>query len=244
MKESRVAFYKRWGTHSKPYFEWQSEQISKYVGKRIADIGCGLGNFVEVFSDKELYLGFDPDESVRQEIQRSEYPDNFRLSKKGDICQAETVEEINVNDIDTIICINTLEHIKDDKQALTNMVKAVKKDGHVCLIVPALHCLYGSLDEFDGHYRRYSKKDLLVLTDNLEVEIVLLRYMNMIGSVGWFIKSRIVKEKTYKNTNFNIIVSLLPIISFLEKYIKPIFGLSLVLVLRKRNSLRPFTSVK
>ncbi|MCD4702357.1 MAG: class I SAM-dependent methyltransferase [Candidatus Aegiribacteria sp.] len=233
MKELRVAFYKRWGKHSKPYFKWQAEQISEYTGKRIADIGCGLGNFAELFSDKELYLGFDPDESVRKEIRRLEYPENFRLADTGDICLDETVNEIDVNGIDTVICINTLEHIKDDKQALINMVKAVKKDGHVCLIVPALRCLYGSLDEFDGHYRRYSKKDLLVLTDDLGVDIVLIHYMNMIGSIGWFIKSRIVKEKTYRNTNFNIIVFLLPMISLLEKCIKPLFGLSLVLVLRK-----------
>lgn len=233
MKESRVEFYKRWGNHSKPYFKWQAEQISKYAGKRIADIGCGLGNFVEIFSDKELYLGFDPDELVRKEVESLEYPENFKLAETGDICLDEAVDEIEENGIDTIICINTLEHIEKDKQALTNMVKAVKKNDHICLIVPALHCLYGSLDKFDGHYRRYSKRDLSVLTNGLGVDVVLMHYMNMIGSIGWFIKSRIVKEKSYRNANFSFIVFLLPIISFLEKCIKPLFGLSLVLVLRK-----------
>ena len=49
--ESHLDLYRRWGKLSKPYFKWQFSHFSKYVGQRIGDIGCGLGNFVFLFSE-------------------------------------------------------------------------------------------------------------------------------------------------------------------------------------------------
>ena len=233
MKESRVSFYKRWGEHSRPYFRWQVRLISKYVGNRVADVGCGLGNFAEIYKDKEIYMGFDQDESVREELSKRDKPGNFRLAVSGDICMKESVEELVEARIDTVLCINTLEHIQDDKAAMTNLVNGVQKGGHVCVIVPALPCLYGTLDEYDGHYRRYSKKELVKLTDDLGVSIELLHYMNLIGSIGWFVKGRIAKEKVYSSANFIIIAAIVPITAIIEKWIKPVFGLSMVMVLKK-----------
>ncbi len=207
--------------------------VSDYVGKRVADIGCGLSFFSEIFDHTELYLVFDNDESIKHELKKSAGTGKFTIARTGDICSDEAVQELIDNDIDTIICFNTLEHISDDKTAMANMVRGVREHGHICIIVPALNILYGTLDVFDGHYRRYSKKSLLGLIENLPVRVELLHYMNMIGGIGWFIKSRILKEKSFKTENFKIISTLVPVISSSERRIKPPFGLSLVLVLKK-----------
>ena len=69
------------------------------------------------------------------------------------------------------MCINVLEHIENDKRALFNIVDGIVHSGHICIIVPAFMCLYGSLDALDGHHRRYSKEQLLLMVKDLEASL-------------------------------------------------------------------------
>ena len=104
------------------------------------------------------------------------------------------------------------------------------------MILPAFPCLYGTLDELAGHYRRYDRKEVAGLVGDLEVEIQKYHYFNALGAVGWFVKGRIFKQKFHTDSNFNWMNKLLPMISAVERYLKPRFGISIVLVLKKRSS--------
>ncbi len=93
-EESHLDLYRRWGELSKPYFKWQFSHFSKYVGQRIGDIGCGLGNFVPLFSEKELYFGFEPDKELSMEFERlHKLRKNVKLAVNGNIATSEAVEE-------------------------------------------------------------------------------------------------------------------------------------------------------
>jgi 2-polyprenyl-3-methyl-5-hydroxy-6-metoxy-1,4-benzoquinol methylase len=234
IQESHFDFYKRWGMLAKPYFKWQARQFSTWVGQRIGDVGCGLGNFVEFLREKELYLGFELDKNLAENFKLLHKAENVRLAANGDICTTGAVEEMRASQLDTIICVNVLEHINNDKCALSNMIDGISRNGHICIIVPAFPWLYGSLDELDGHCRRYTKKDLLRLIKDKNVEVIKCYYLNFLGGLGWLIKGRIIREKRHGNENYTIINKLLPLISFVERIIKPPFGLSLVMVLKKK----------
>lgn len=133
------------------------------------------------------------------------------------------------------MCINVLEHIENDKRALFNIVDGIVHSGHICIIVPAFMCLYGSLDALDGHHRRYSKEQLLLMVKDLEVDVVKCHYMNFLGALGWLMKGRVFKEKRQGDENYLIGHLVLPFMSFVERIVKPLFGLSLVMVLKKRS---------
>ena len=205
VEEDRLDFYKRWGRLARPYFRWQIEQFYPFLGRMIADIGCGIGNFAEFFKGRGLtYVGFEPDKELAEEFKRSHAGANIRLALNGDICAFKSAEEIRAAGVDTILCINVLEHIEDDKRALFNIVDGIDRNGHICIIVPAFMSLYGSLDELDGHLRRYSKKQLLLMVKDLEVDVVECYYMNLLGALGWFIKGRVFREKRQGDENYMI----------------------------------------
>ena len=100
-------------------------------------------------------------------------------------------------------------------------------------IVPAFMYLYGSLDTLNGHRRGYSKEQLLLMVKGLKVDVIKCYYMNLLGALGWFIKSRIVRKKRHEDANYLIGHLALPFMSFVERIMKPPFGLSLVMVLKK-----------
>ena len=61
---------------------------------------------------------------------------------------------------DSVVCLNVLEHIADDRAALGAMSEIVVPGGVIVLLVPAFDALYGPIDRNLGHYRRYRRRSL------------------------------------------------------------------------------------
>lgn len=69
---------------------------------------------------------------------------------------------------DIVIMLDVLEHIEDDSAfLLSEVVPRLKPESKVVISVPAHPALFTSHDEFLGHYRRYTKRDLLRVTSAL-----------------------------------------------------------------------------
>ncbi len=52
---------------------------------------------------------------------------------------------------DTLICFNTLEHIKNDQLAIKEMIRILKPGGSFYIIVPYLYRVHGSPDDYHRH---------------------------------------------------------------------------------------------
>jgi hypothetical protein len=81
---------------------------------------------------------------------------------------------------DTIIYIDVLEHIKEDRSELTEAARRLRLGGHVLVLAPAHQWLYTRFDNAVGHYRRYCKKTLAALTPD-DLELVRLIYLDSAG---------------------------------------------------------------
>lgn len=239
MSESHAEFYERWSAMARPYFAWQFAQFKPFIGRRVADIGCGLGSFVEHFlaAGAAAYFGVEPDPELRARFSRQHRDGRVRLTSTADATSPLLSEELRAAGIDTTFSVNVLEHIERDDLALRRMIEGTKKNGHICLLVPAHPFLYGTLDVLDGHYRRYTKaslRELVAKAGGDQVEWVKLHHFNALAVFGWFLKGRVLKEKTQANENYALMNAALPVVSRLEAAVHPPFGLSLVAVLRRK----------
>jgi 2-polyprenyl-3-methyl-5-hydroxy-6-metoxy-1,4-benzoquinol methylase len=230
--ETHLEFYRRWHKLSKPYIRWQFEQFQPYAGRRVADVGCGLGNFTELLADRDFYLGIDLDEELLRELANVHGRANIQTARL-DITKPELEETLRANCVDTVLCVNVIEHVAEDKAAVRNMVSALPGGGHLCVLVPALPFLFGSLDELDGHFRRYTKQTLGKLFDGLPGKVLRLYYFNFIGVPGWFVKGRVLKQKRHTNDNYAVMNALLPVVRPLEKLLPPPLGMSVIAIFRK-----------
>lgn len=98
--------------------------------------------------------------------------------------------------MDTVICLNVLEHIEDDLGALRHLRLLLEDGGRAVILVPSGQGLYNSLDEELGHFRRYSEAQLRerMTAAGFDVETVLC--FNRASRPGWWLNGTILKRRT------------------------------------------------
>ena len=69
---------------------------------------------------------------------------------------------------DLILLADVLEHIKDDKKIVQSLSKNLKNNGFILITVPSYKILFSKKDIILGHYRRYSKTEILNLFRNFK----------------------------------------------------------------------------
>ena len=74
---------------------------------------------------------------------------------------------------------------------------------------------------------------MIALVKDLPVKIIDVYYMNLVGAAGWFIRGKIFKEKTYADHDYGAMNLLIPIVSRIERKIRPPIGVSLIMILQK-----------
>lgn len=202
------------------YNNWLLKQISKYLSGNILEVGVGIGNFTSKLSKygKVTAIDYDP---------------NYKNANFGDIEKGKYFFGGNKK-FDSIVCMNVLEHIKDDKKALSNMFNLLNHGGKLILLVPAHQWAFGPMDAGLGHFRRYSKAGVEKLLHNSQFTIHSSRYLNWLGLIGWFVNARIFKSKILPKGQLGIFDVISRPFLKIEEIIKPPFGLSVLAIGEKK----------
>jgi SAM-dependent methyltransferase len=220
-------------TSANNYRDWMYRRMAPYIGRRVLEVGAGIGNFTSLLLDRDLIVATDKYEKCVDYLQRR-LGDNPKLvSMPLDL--AEPDPSMAKFDLDTIICINVLEHVEDDAAALNYMHSVLVPGGRTIIFVPAFQFLHGTIDTAIGHYRRYTRKTLLPMLINAGFAIENSYYMNVIGMTGWFWNNRIrrIEEENVKQIKvFDKFIA--PWAEALERVLPPPFGLSLIVIGRKK----------
>jgi SAM-dependent methyltransferase len=216
------------------YRNWMYRRIAPYVGQRILEVGSGIGNFTQLLLDRELVVPTDVSElCVRHLCERM--GDGLRVQPKLLDLGHPSDEAWADYRFDTIICMNVLEHVEDDAHALSFMHSALAPGGRAIILVPAFSFLYGTVDSSIGHFRRYTRRDLLPPMRAAGFEIERSFYMNVVGMAGWFWNNRVrrIKEENAAQIGlFDRYVA--PYAERVERLLPPPFGLSLIAIGHKQ----------
>jgi 2-polyprenyl-3-methyl-5-hydroxy-6-metoxy-1,4-benzoquinol methylase len=219
--------------HATRYFEWQFRLAEAQLGRRVLEIGCGLGNFTRHLLDRELVLGVDVEQEciTKRLTTFADYPN--LVSMCLDV-QDQSFLSLRKYEPDSIACLNVLEHVKDHVLALAHMHSVLAPGGKAVLIVPAFESLYGPIDERLGHFRRYSKTSMTQAATEAGFRVQTLRYMNGVGFFGWWVNAHILKKTEQSESQIALFDSfVVPVMSKLEGMIEPFVGQSIFTVLVK-----------
>src|SRR5262249_9324343 len=98
--------------------------------------------------------------------------------------------------MDSVICLNVLEHVEDDMQGLRNILSVLKPGGRAIILVPHGQEIYGTLDIALGHYRRYSHAELQQKMEQAGFRVQQILDFNRISRPPWYVSGRILKRST------------------------------------------------
>lgn len=168
-------------------------EFSEPLRGNVLEVGAGIGQFTEALSKKP---GVTRLTSIEPHA-----PFYDQLIKKfpGQSIIHGTIDDLKSDDDwNAIVNINVLEHIQDDERELKNYrARLLKKNGVLCLFVPARPELYSQLDRDFGHFRRYTRPELRQKLERAGFEIVRLRYYNIVGYLAWWLMFRVLKKRHF-----------------------------------------------
>lgn len=157
-----------------------SNYIRRFVGKNVLEVGAGIGSntrFLDTGGNGR-WVCLEPDAELLARL-----ADKLRKTPRPQpydtVCG--TLATLDVREyFDTIIYIDVLEHIEDDRAELERAAAHLHPGGHLIVISPAHQWLFTPFDEAIGHYRRYNRPALLAIAPKaLDVERI--KYLDSIG---------------------------------------------------------------
>lgn len=122
----------------------------------ILDIGCGSGYLLNLLSRQKNFECYGIEPNKRMEKILSQINPSIRIYSMW----AEEMDTLE-NSFDNISMIDVLEHIKNDSTQLIKIHNKLHNKGRLIIVVPAHKILFGKRDKDLGHYRRYSKSELI-----------------------------------------------------------------------------------
>ncbi len=217
------------------YFNWQLALVRPWLGNRVLEIGCGIGNFTRTILDRELVVGLDVETDCVALHREAHAGVPNVVSLTLDAAEPAAVGELAAYGVDSAVCLNVLEHIRDDHQTLRNLWQVLPDRGRLILVVPAFPALYGPIDNLLGHYRRYTKGSMRSLAHATGFEPVCLHYVNLVGYFGWWANAHVFKRTEQSAAQIATFDKLIvPWLRPLEALCPPPIGQNVFAVLEKR----------
>lgn len=142
------------------FFEEVLSVCQKYVDGKVVDIGCGSGFFLQLLAKHATHRGiygidFSSSSIVRcrREIPEGKFllSDIYRLGCRDGV-------------FDTIICMETLEHVERPDDALREIMRVCRDGGHVIITIPN-----GPDDHYIGHLNFWSESEFRSVLVGAEV---------------------------------------------------------------------------
>ena len=213
------------------YLAWQRRLVHRELGRRVLEVGCGVGNFTGTLLDREAVIAVDVEARCIARLERR-YPGRPNLHPVVCDVLSRDFPALARFRPDSCVCLNVLEHIADDRAALAAMRSVLVPGGGIVLIVPAFQALYGPIDRNLGHVRRYSRGTLHSLAERAGLRLRKAHYSNCAGFFGWWMNARVLKLEAQSVRQIEVFDRfVVPVASAVEAVVQPPFGQSLVAVL-------------
>ncbi|MDE3269901.1 MAG: class I SAM-dependent methyltransferase [Pseudomonadota bacterium] len=196
----------------------------------LLDFGCGKG--IQLAQLKKShpfisYAGYEP----------------YLISKQVDssIPLFRSLSDLAGRKFDFITALDVIEHIEGDLQALREMHSLLTEHGVVLIHVPAYMHLWSAMDFLGGHYRRYTKRNLMAVVKQAGFTVVEIFYITPFAYPAYLLRKYVYQVLAFfgSNQDVNTFTDNVPI----DPLKIPSMLVALELALIKKTKLRsPFGS--
>jgi 2-polyprenyl-3-methyl-5-hydroxy-6-metoxy-1,4-benzoquinol methylase len=213
---------------------WIADTLKPFCGERVLEIGSGVGNLSRVLVPRTMYVASDINPLYLHTLRNFQVNRPYLAAAYCDVNDVSSFPAATAG-YDTVICLNVLEHVEDDRAALQNIKQVLSPDGCALILVPNGPWNYGTLDPILGHHRRYSRESLEKLARDCGLRLASLIEFNRFGTIAWFVNGRLMKRRSFGLLQIWILNLLTPLIRRIDRFL-PIAPLSLVAIMEPVQS--------
>jgi SAM-dependent methyltransferase len=144
--------------------ELVANTLAKFNKELLWEVGAGDGNMALPLRNSSIEtICIEPQEQGA-----------LVLSKEGFTTYRAFLNDLELpkDSIEAFGCFDVLEHLEEPNILISEMYRTLIPGGLLLITVPAHQWLYSHFDRSIGHFRRYSKKSLLMELDGFEIEEV------------------------------------------------------------------------
>ena len=158
-----------------------SRQIRPFLVGDILEVGAGIGSNTRFLDPggpgRWVCLEPDPELIVQlvKNLGETEPPRTYET-----VCG--TLESLAEQKFDTIIYIDVLEHIDNDREELNQAASHLRPGGHLIVLSPAHQRLFSPFDAAIGHFRRYNRPMLRAISP-ARLQLERTQYLDCAGLI-------------------------------------------------------------
>jgi len=201
-------------------YQWLYDIIAPALGRSILEVGSGVGVVSKFLVARGVPVVLSDHQPVFLRSLRARFGETPHVAYQL-LDLASPRYDLGGRAVDTIVCINVLEHLEDDRHVLREFHRLLPPGGRVILQVPNYPALFGSLDEAYGHFRRYSRRLLAERLGETGFRLLWMRHFNPLGIPGWIVSARLLRTRQLDATAlrlYNAIVPLARRLDFLSRF--------------------------
>ncbi len=133
----------------------------------LLEVGCGTGFVLSALHARcpGLHVAGGELSQAGIEVARSRMPE-------VPVFQLDARRLPFENEFDVVAAFDVLEHIDDDEGVLAEMTRAATGRGGLLVAVPQHPWLWGAVDDFSGHVRRYTRGELVTKLERVGLRVV------------------------------------------------------------------------
>ncbi len=210
---------------------WMGDFVRPYVGARVLEVGAGIGNLTRTLVPRDRYTVSDVNphylDFLRNYAETKPYMDVRRI----DLAAGSDFQLLKGH-YDTVICLNVLEHMDDERGALQNIHGALAPNGRAIILVPQNPHLFGSLDQILGHKRRYTRESLRAVVEREGFAIDGMYDFNRVTTPAWWVNGRVLKREHFSKVQLKVMNLMTGLFRRLEDVL-PWHGASLIAIARR-----------
>jgi glycosyltransferase involved in cell wall biosynthesis len=211
---------------------WMFRSIQPFLGKRVAELGSGRGNLSKLLINHGDVLLTDNRADYLSEL-KSRWGCRPSVSIAPlDMLDASDYQALAQFKADTVVCLNVLEHIEDDRFVLQRLNQVLASEAHLVFLVPFNEKLYSEFDQQIGHFRRYKAGELETKMSEAGFIVEKQFFFNKVGVLAWWIGNVLCRQRTISPWQLRLYNLLTPLFRVLDKCL-PIQGLSTIVIARK-----------
>src|SRR6516165_3062704 len=159
-----------------------SQQVRPFLRGDILEVGAGIGSNTSILdaAGAGRWTCLEPDPHLfSQLVQTLAKIPPSRVYEP--ICG--TLRALRDEQFDTVLYVDVLEHIKDDREELNQATLHLRSRGHLVVLSPAHQCLFTPFDAAIGHFRRYNRSALRHVSPS-GLKLIRLRYLDSLGLIA------------------------------------------------------------